>query len=194
MDDQIMVERPDVRSLHFNRESALADAELARARAIPDPTFTITYTHDNLTIAGNQPNSLTFDVGIPLPIFDTGRHDADKAAARARELEETQRATLVDARADVATLRDHQHWLEVSIQQLTSDSIPRSQAINTATRKAFDSQHIALGELLLAERTHRELVIKLLDLKFDLFTTRNQLRQVLGLDGALARNKGRGRS
>jgi outer membrane protein, heavy metal efflux system len=179
--------RADVRALRLERDAASSEAALARRRAIPDPQISLTYTHDNLTVAGNQPNALTVDVGLPLPIFDTGRHDAARAEAHARELEAQAVAATVAAQGDVAGLAARGRFLDQAIARLETDAVPRSQRVVEATRKAYDSGHLSLSDLLLTERTHRELVIRLIDLRFERFSAKNQLRQALGLDAELAR-------
>ncbi len=185
--DGDLAQRWDLRSWALQAESARADADLARARAIPDPDLQVSLTHDNLTVAGNQPNSFTVGFSIPLPFFDTGSHDASKAESHARELEQTARGALLDAQSDVEGLEEREHWLSGAIDTLRKDAIPRSVMVLEATRKAFDTGHVSLSDLLLAEKTHRELTIKLLDLRWELFQARNELRRTLGLDEALAR-------
>ncbi|HEY0250959.1 MAG TPA: TolC family protein, partial [Kofleriaceae bacterium] len=68
------------------------DAALANARKIPDPTLGVAYLLDNLTVAGNQHQQFIFSIGIPLPIFDRGNHDAAAARANARAVEAEDRA------------------------------------------------------------------------------------------------------
>jgi len=46
---------------------------------------------------------------------------------------------------------------------------------------------VSMTDLLLARRTHTDLLLKVMDLQFDLFTVRNDLRRVLGMDADLGR-------
>lgn len=177
-------ERPDLRSLDLNRQAAGEDATLARHRAIPDPTVGLVYTHDQFLISGNLGNYVGVSVSLPLPLFDTGAHEAAKAEARAGELREQARGVTLEARAAIDGLAERRKWLEGAIARLVKDSIPRSLDVVTATRKAYDTGHVSLSDLILVERTHRELVIKVLDLEFELFTARSDLRHALGLDAA----------
>src|SRR5262249_40565455 len=179
--------RPDLRSLDLQRQGALEDATLARHRVIPDPELGVSYTADGFTISGNDPRTLTFNVGIPLAIFDTGSHDAAKAEHHARELEATASATLTEARAGVDGLLEKKKYLEGAVQLVTADAIPRSQDVLEATRKAYETGHVSLSDLILVQRNHRELIGKALDLRSELFQARNDLRRALGLDAAVAR-------
>ena len=184
-----LAERPDLRSLDLQRRGALEDAELARNRVIPDPQIGVAFTADGFTASGNDPRTLTFNVGIPLAIFDTGKHDAAKAEAHARELQATAHAALALARAGVDGLVDKRKYLEGAVGMLVADAIPRSQAVLESTRKAYETGHLSLSDLILVQRNHRELVSKGLDLRFELFQARNDLRRTLGLDAQAARQE-----
>jgi cobalt-zinc-cadmium efflux system outer membrane protein len=180
-------ERADLRSLELQRRSAIEDATLARNRAIPDPEVGLAFTRDWFLTSGANPYTFTLSVGFPLPFLDTGSHDAAKAEAHARELAATTRGTLVEARADVAGLYEKKRHLEDGLRLVTTDSIARSQAVVEATRQAYNTGHVSLSDLILVERSHRELVGKALDLRFELFSARNELRRALGLDAQEAR-------
>ena len=163
------------------------DADLARNRRIPDPTIGVAFTHDNLTAAGNEPNTMLFSVSIPLPVFDRGNHDAAAAVAQAKALGDEELADRREARGAADALLDQKAYLETEIERLSTQSIPRSATILADTHKAFDLGQDSLADLILAERAHRELILELLDARYDLFTARSGLRQALGLDDAIAR-------
>jgi cobalt-zinc-cadmium efflux system outer membrane protein len=182
--DVALAGRADLRSLDLNRRAAGEDAELARHRAIPDPTVGLVYAHDQFLVSGNLGNYLGVSVTVPLPIFDTGAHDAAKAEARAGELAEQSRGASLEVRAAIDGLIERRRWLASAIARLHAESIPRSLDVVAATRKAYDTGHVSLSDLILVERTHRELVIKALDLEFELFCARSELRHALGLDAA----------
>lgn len=166
------------------------DATLAHNRRIPDPTIGAGYTLDNLTISGDQHQSLMFTLGIPLPVFDRGDHDEAAARATARAAAAEDRAAVRDAAGQVEALVAQRAQLEAAVARLTSDTVPKSAQIVAQTRRAFDLGQAPLSDLLLAERAHRDLLLELLDTRFDLFTARAQLRQQLGLDDQAARDAG----
>ena len=169
------------------------DATLAHNRRIPDPTLGVGYILDNLTISGDQHQSLMFTVGIPLPVFDRGTHDEAAARANARALAAEDRAAVRDAAGQVEALFAQRTMLEAAVKKLEADTVPKSAQIITQTRRAFDLGQAPLADLLLVERAHRDLLLELLDTRFDLFNVRAQLRQQLGLDDQAARDAG-GRS
>jgi cobalt-zinc-cadmium efflux system outer membrane protein len=178
--------RADIEALRLERDAAEKDATLASRRAIPDPAVRLGFIHDNLVISGDQENTVSLGVVVPLPIFDRGQYDASKARARAMELEHTRDAALNSASADLEDLRGRTALLARALGSLSKDALPKSQSIVGTTAKAFDRGQVSMTELLLARRTHITLLLNVLDLKFDFFGARNELRRVLGLDTAQA--------
>jgi outer membrane protein, heavy metal efflux system len=177
--------RPDLESLRLQGEAALADSVLARRRVIPDPTVRVGYTHDNLTISGDQADTLGVTLALPLPIFDHGQYDAARATARTREIQFEHDALTTEAQASADGLWQKRALLEATLAKLTSQALPKSLQIVESTNKAFDQGQLSLTDLLLARRTHIGLVLAVMELRFDLFTVRNDLRRVLGLDANL---------
>jgi outer membrane protein, heavy metal efflux system len=186
--DAAIEQRPKLVAQKLEAQALGFDASLANARKIPDPTIGVGYTLDNLTIAGNQHQSLLFSIGIPLPFFDRGDHDAAAARANARALAAEDKAAVREAHGVVEALLAQHKTLVTTLQRLESDSVPKSTLIIVQTQKAFDLGQARLADLLLVERAHRDLLLEVLDTRFDLFTVRAQLRQALGLDDEVARN------
>jgi cobalt-zinc-cadmium efflux system outer membrane protein len=173
--------RPDLQSLEAERQAAERDAALARGRAIPDITLRLGYTHDRFLVSGDNLNTLSFGVALPLPVFDRGQHDSSKALSRALELRDTRTSLLLQARADLAGLVTRKATLEKVLAGIEHESLPRSSSVLQSTQTAFDHGGVSLTDLLLARRTHIALQLTLLDERFELFGIRNELERVLGL-------------
>jgi cobalt-zinc-cadmium efflux system outer membrane protein len=173
--------RPDLQALDADRQAAERDAALARARAIPDVTLRVGYTHDRFVASGDIRNTLTFGVALPLPVFDRGQHDSTKALNRAVELRDTRASMLLQARADLSGLLTRKATLEKVQAALERESLPRSSSVLQSTQTAFDHGGVSLTDLLLARRTHIALQLTLLDERFELFGIRNELDRVLAL-------------
>jgi outer membrane protein, heavy metal efflux system len=185
--DDAIATRPTRVAEKLEVEALGWDATLAHNRRIPDPTLGLGYTLDNLTISGDQHQSLMFTLGIPLPIFDRGDHDEAAARATARAREAEGRAAVRDAQGQIEALVGQRAMLEAAIARLETDTVPKSAQVIDQTRRAFDLGQARLGDLLLVERAHRDLLLEVLDTRFDLFNVRAALRQQLGLDDAVAR-------
>ena len=185
--DDAITHRPDHQTLGLEMAAAQKDMVLARNRSIPDLQIGAAYTHDNLTEAGNQPDTLALTLGIDLPIFDHGQHEAAKAQDRALELSYTRAESLRDATADAHALFEHQSALERILERVEGEALPKSKQVLDATSGAYNRGELRLTDVLLAQRTHTDLVLKHMDLQFESFSVRNQLRAVLGLDGDVVR-------
>jgi outer membrane protein TolC len=191
---------PDVRRAIEDRPARLAskleiealnwDAKLAHNRRIPDPTLGVGYTLDNLLISGDQHQSLLFTVELPLPFFDRGTHDEAAAHANARAAAAEDQAAVRDASGQVEALLAQRASLESLLHTLETEAVPKSTQIIRQTRTAFDLKEARLADLLLAERAHRDLLLEVLDTRFDLFNVRVALRKQLGLDDAAVRDAG----
>lgn len=176
--------RPDIEAAQLESAAAQQDAVLARRRAIPDPTVRIGYTRDNNLVSGAQPSTLTLSVSVPLALFDHGQHDAAKATARAAEQRYLAAALSAGAQATYGGLIDHRAFLEGSLKRLSAVAIPKSAGVLDTTQKAFGQGQVGMTELLLARRAHLGLILNQIDIRFDYFSVRNDLRRVLGLDAS----------
>ena len=190
--EEALALRPDLRELEFEERSAREDAVLAARSAIPDPSLSVGYVRDKLTISGDQPRTLVFGVSVPLPIFARGQYDAERARLRADELRQTAAAALARARADVAALLERRTTLARTLADLRDQALPRSKSVLDSTLAAVTQGELSTTDLLLARRTHTELVLKVMDMQFAAFSAGNDLRQSLGLDaGLIRRNEGK---
>lgn len=174
--------RADVRALDLAGAAASEDARFWRHHALPDPTLGVTYTRDYLEYAGDQPYSLTLSLSLPLPIFDHGQYQARRADAEANELHLSARALEQRARAGVASLVAQRHILQQKLSRLQKDSLPRSSTVLRATEEAYRHGEVSMTDLILARREHEAVVLDAIDTRFALFTTRNELRRMLGVD------------
>jgi outer membrane protein, heavy metal efflux system len=188
--EEYLARRHDIRALEQAAASAGLDAVLARRRIIPDPSLAVGYTRDLLTISGDQPRTLQIGVGIALPVFDRGQHDAARSEAHAAELRESAAALRERARREVEALRERRRELDHVLGGLKAEALPRSKRVLDSTLAALGQGELSMTDLLLARRTHTDVVLKVMDLEFAAFAAANELRHALGLDGELARQAG----
>ena len=188
--ERSIADRPEHLAQRLEASALGQDAVLAEHRKIPDPTVGVTYTYDNYQYSGSAPQSLAISVGIPLPLFDRGDHDAAAARANARSLAAQEHALIRNERGLVEAYLAKLASLKATLDRLEKDSVPKSEEIVKGTRTAFDGGHSGIADLLLAERQFRDLQAKALDTRFDLFNVRVNLRQALGLDDQSARAAG----
>jgi cobalt-zinc-cadmium efflux system outer membrane protein len=185
--DAAIENRSDHEAILLEMRAATEDARLARRRVIPDPVLGLGYTHDRLTQAGNQPDTLELAVGIDLPLFDRGQHDSRRAEEHGAELAETLRESVRESEASATGLMEKRKALGEILERLKNEAIPKSREVLDATTTAYHRGQLSLTDVLLARRTHTDLVLKQMDLEFESFDVRNDLRHVLGIDAELAR-------
>ena len=183
---QQLGERADIRALTLEGSAAARDAELASARAIPDLTFRLGYAHDVFTVSGSLSNSLSLSVSGPIPLSDRGQHARAEAQARASQYVQLARGSLVRAQGDVTALYTRKQALEGALARLEQDALPRANGVLEAEERGLREGQLDITDLLLVRREAIALRLQTLDLHFELFTVRNELRQALGLDEALA--------
>lgn len=189
--DRAIADRPARQAPKLEAEALGWDATLAQHRVIPDPTVSVQYMYSRYQFSGDLPQQLALTIGIPLPMFDRGNHDAAAARANARAIDAEERAAIREQRGAVDALLAQRQTLTQTLAKLEDVEIPKSTQIIAQTRKAFDLGQARLADLLLVERAHRDLLLEVLDTRFDLFNVRAQLRQALGLDDEVARGSGR---
>jgi outer membrane protein, heavy metal efflux system len=94
---------------------------------------------------------------------------------------------LRDAESDATTLLSKKAALEGVLKRIEDEAMPKSKQVLDVTSAAFNRGELKLTDVLLARRTHIDLSLKHMDLQFESFSIRNDLRRVLGLDAELAR-------
>ncbi len=177
--------RPDRVASRLESQALGEDANLAAHRAIPDPTLGVAYEFDNYS--GDLGQQFIFSLGIPLPFFDRGDHDAAAARANAHAITAEDEYELHEAHGLVEALLAQRTTLQTTLAKLEQEQVPKSTKIIEQTKRAFDLGEVRVADVLLVERAHRDLLSEVLETRFDLFTVRAQLRQALGLDDEVAR-------
>jgi cobalt-zinc-cadmium efflux system outer membrane protein len=178
-------ERADIAQLSYQAEAAEKDATLAGRRAIPDLTFRLGYTRDTFTVSGDQAHSLGLSVSAPIPVFDQGEFAKGAALARASSITKQRMSALADARTAVSSLQTRRQALSTALAKLESDALPRVDSVLRAEEHGLTEGQLDITDLVLARRDAIGLRLQSLDLRFELFTANNELRQALGLDAAL---------
>ncbi|MFO0729167.1 MAG: TolC family protein [Myxococcota bacterium] len=181
--------RADLNALADHRAAALAEQRLAENAAIPDPTLRLAYTHDRFVASGNQQNSLTFSVALPLPVFDHGQALSQGAAAKVSAYSEQRDRLLAAARARIPALADRLEQQRARKNSLVSEALPRADRVLSDLHKAAESRLIPLTDLIQARRSVSDLLLELADSYSDAFVAALELlaetggEQPAGLDG-----------
>ncbi len=152
-------ERPDLRALEAHAQAFGSEARLARAEALPDPTVRLGYTHDRFLISGNQRNSVSLSVSLPLPLFDRGeaREQAALAGRDALLAERDKRMSTTLAR--IPTLTERLALLRGRCQRVEAELVPRARTVLENLERAAESRLLPLTDVIQARRTMFELLV-----------------------------------
>lgn len=156
-------QRSDLRALDAYVAASHADAALAAAQAIPDPSVRLGYLHDRFVISGNQRNSLNLAFSLPLPLFDHGQVQKRVAETRSRALSEERSQRVAAALARIPVLRQRFELQRSRCQSLDTDVLPKAASVLSSLEQAVENRLIPLTDVIQARRTLTELLIERAD-------------------------------
>jgi outer membrane protein, heavy metal efflux system len=177
-----LYKRADMRALKLEGRAAAQDAATAAAKVIPDLTVRLGYTRDMFVVSGDLAHSLAASISAPLPFFDRGQHAESEARARVALYAELADASLVRARGEIAGLHIRHRAIIASLARLENEALPRANEILAAEEHGLNQGDLDITDLILSRREAIALKMRALDLHFQLFTIRNDMRRALGLD------------
>lgn len=153
-------ERADLRALRAYGSAAHAEAELAAAERLPDPTLRVGYVHDRFLISGNQLNSLNVGVSVPLPVFDHGQYRR-RAAESSRDLLGEEHARRLDvARRRIPPLEQRLALSEARCTRLEREIIPKALEVLQSLEQAVANRLLPLPQAIQSRRIASELVLE----------------------------------
>ncbi|AKT42414.1 TolC family protein [Chondromyces crocatus] len=162
-------ERPDLRALDAYSKAASAEADLARAQAIPDPTVRFGYVHDRFLESGNHMNSFNLSVSLPLPFFDHGQAQARAAEAKRSRFSAQRTKAVQAARAKIPTLSARLKAQRERQEALSTRIMPRALEVLRNVERAVDGRLLPLSDAIQARRTVGELLVEEADSFADAF-------------------------
>jgi cobalt-zinc-cadmium efflux system outer membrane protein len=171
--------RPDIRAIDAFERASIAEARLARAQAIPDPTVRLGYTYDQFTISGNQANSLNVSLSLPVPLFDHGQAQLQAAESRRSRLQAQRALTLRSSTTRVGALRELLR-LQQKRQEAIAKTLPRARAVLDDLQRAASGRLIPFTDVIQARRTLDELLVEEADSYSDSFQTSVDLIAEMG--------------
>ncbi|MET0342624.1 MAG: TolC family protein [Polyangiales bacterium] len=153
-------ERADLRALAAYGDAASAEARLARATRLPDPTVRLGYVHDRFLVSGNQLNSLNLSVSVPLPVFDRGQVRAGAADTARRMITEERARRLAVAEARAPALESRLALSRGRCQRLEREVIPSALKVLTSLETAAEARLLPLTQVIQSRRIVSELFIE----------------------------------
>jgi outer membrane protein, heavy metal efflux system len=181
-DDQALVSRrPDLQALQATEKRLQAEMVLAARAKIPDPTASLGYLHDQFVVAGNQANSLTLSLSLPLPVFDRGQVEGARAQRRLDAAAQARSVLSANALRAMTLGRQRLAILESRARLLDEDALPRAGSLAERMDAASHKGGASLIDVLLARRAFEELQLDRIDVATLAFKARLDLRRSAAL-------------
>ncbi|HEY2387186.1 MAG TPA: TolC family protein [Candidatus Binatia bacterium] len=172
-------QRPDIAALDAALHAADEQARLARRKAIPDVTVRAGYTYDTFEAAGNQRQSAALGVQVPLPVFDRGQADLQTAEAALAKARDTRAALVETARTTLETEARQRVLVARRIEQM-SHALDTARSVRSAMEGAAREGGTSQLDVLLAQRSHQDLLLARTDLDGEAFTAALKIREAAG--------------
>jgi len=145
--------RPDLGALRRDTERAVAEWKSQIAQARPDYTLGAEYIRQQVNA---KANSLSFEIGIPIPVFNRNQGEIARAAAEQRQAELRLRALEANIAGEIdaawrqlVTARDLLHSIETRMLQ-------QARQVRDITEFSYRRREATLLELLDAQRAFNE--------------------------------------
>lgn len=174
--DDIEQQRPDIAGLDAALRAARERATLAERRVVPDVTVRLGYTYDQFILAGNQRNSLSLGVQLPLPVADQGQADLQAATATLARAAQARRALADSGRLTVESAARRRELIRTRMRQLDT-ALAKARAVRDTLAAAQQRGGMSLTDVLLARRSFQELALDRSDLDGDAFDATMRIRQ-----------------
>lgn len=175
------LDRPDVRAAGAERARADAERVLADRLRIPDPVAGVTYTNDRFRVAGNQTQSLSLALAVPLPIFDRGQPERRRARTEGELASARREALMQSANANIAIQQRQLRILTDRARLLEEEALPRARQVVERISEAARRGGAALPDVLLARRAFEELELDRVDVTAAARRATLELRRQAGL-------------
>lgn len=160
-EDQLLQERPDVKSAAARLDAARSSLTLARAGQVNDVDVTLGFDHWPVSATNTQGtgNSFTIGASVPLRIFDTGRGVVGHAAADVNAAESELRRSQDAAAIELRTAQNTLATTEALAARYRSTLLPNANQILEAEEAAYRRGGASLLDLLDARRNARQVAL-----------------------------------
>ena len=155
--ERALRDRPDLQAARAARVRATAAQKQAGREALPDVSLGLSYTHSEFTVSGDNPNSLSLSLGVPLPLFDRNQANIGRADLDVRRSENDAERLRVRIRHDVADAVRRARRSAALLDVFEGGGmLDRAETALKVAERSYKSGAVSLLELLEAQRTNTE--------------------------------------
>jgi cobalt-zinc-cadmium efflux system outer membrane protein len=169
-------ERPDLRALEADIRQAEVEAELGRAKRLPDLALGASVAREE------SADIFKGSVSLAIPLFDRGQGEVALAKARRARLRAELEAATSAARAEVGSAAEVARRLASAALRFEERGLGTLERAEELARGSYQAGAIPLGELLALQR---ELVLARLDYVGLLYGAARARVELASITGAL---------
>ncbi len=145
-------QRPDVQSSKLRMAQADKELALAKAKAIPDVTFSAGFSHDWGNIVTN---SATLGLSVPLPLFYRNEGQIAQAGIHRNDAELQVRKVVNTVRAEIETALAAWRSANAVVKRFESEVLRKAQYIRDTAEIAYAQGDADIVDLIQAQRDYR---------------------------------------
>lgn len=181
--ERALVNRPDARAIERARALAQASLTSARRDALPDISLGVSYTHSAFLASGDNPNTLGFNVSLPLPLFDRNQANIGRAELDIRRAVNNAERIRIVIRHEVGEASRRLERAKTLLATFEAGGmLDRADNSLRVAEKSYKAGAISLLELLEAQRTFLGTRAEYLKAQYDHRQARIDLSHAVGSD------------
>jgi len=165
--DEAYAERPDVQAAKSAKLLSEATLVQARREAYPDISVGLTYQHSEFTVSGDNPNSLSLGLSLPIPVFDRNQANIGRAQVDIRRAENDGKRLLIVVQHEVADAARRALRSDRLLDAFEGGMLERAESSLKVAEKSYKAGAVSLLELLEAQRTYIEIRSQYLRAMYD---------------------------
>jgi cobalt-zinc-cadmium efflux system outer membrane protein len=131
------------------REAKAMTLKLANRKWVPDPALTLGVRE----FRASKDQALVAGVSIPLPVFDRGQGEIERASAELSQVESDRRAALLDLQQELTKAWQEWQSAYAEADALKATILPNAEKSLDLSRQGYERGRFAYLEILNAQRT-----------------------------------------
>jgi len=176
---------PQARTALFAKMQADSQFDLARAYALPNPTFGLGVKRFN----ENDSTALVAGVSFPLPVFNRNQGEIKKAKAGIVEAHATARQQKINLRQSAVAAWEKLAAAHKEAKAYSGDMVPSAERAYAQASDGYSAGRFSFLDLLDAQRTLYEVQESRLDSLLNLYEAKAQTDFLMNVHGTLIQSQ-----
>jgi cobalt-zinc-cadmium efflux system outer membrane protein len=162
-------QRPDLAAVGAQMERADAEARLASREALPDVRLGVSYSRSHFMISGDNPHTLGFNVGMPLPVLDRNQPGRARAQLARQQARNDQGLLRIEVQRQVSQAVSRLQRAQAGLACFEGEGmLQKAERARSVAHRALSNGAFSLLDVLEAERTALEVQAEHLAMQYAL--------------------------